>query len=139
MAGAASDEEANAAGYKAKRDAMTADLKRAQDRALELRKKNRGGAASLPSDYLFITRNGKAYTKESFKTLWATVRRRLSLAPRELPSMTCGPRQGAMPSPTWWQQELLHHADPKITKRVYRRKVPSSIPLPSAVKGRNAV
>lgn len=25
-------------------------------------------------------------------------------------------------------QELLHHAAPKITKRVYRRKVPSSIP-----------
>jgi hypothetical protein len=48
---------------------MTPDLKAALDRTLVLRKKNRGGAASLPSDYLFITRNGKPYTKESFKQL----------------------------------------------------------------------
>ena len=32
-------------------------------------------------------------------------------------------------------QELLHH---EVTKRVYRRKVPSSKPLPSAIGGRDA-
>jgi integrase len=35
-------------------------------------------------------------------------------------------------------QELLHHEDVKVTKRVYRRKVPSSKPLPSAIGGRDA-
>lgn len=33
-------------------------------------------------------------------------------------------------------QELLHHEDVKVTKRVYRRKVPTSKPLPSAIGGR---
>lgn len=32
--------------------------------------------------------------------------------------------------------ELLYHKDPKITKHVYRRKIPTSTPLPSAIKGR---
>ncbi|WP_225783320.1 hypothetical protein [Xenophilus sp. Marseille-Q4582] len=31
--------------------------------------------------------------------------------------------------------ELLHHADPKVTKRVYCRKIPMSAPLPSAIGG----
>ena len=33
-------------------------------------------------------------------------------------------------------QELLHHEDVKVTKRVYRRKVPTGTPLPSAIGGR---
>lgn len=45
---------------------MTPDLWAALTRALELRKKNRGGAASLPSDYLFITKQGNPYGKEAF-------------------------------------------------------------------------
>ena len=28
----------------------------------------------------------------------------------------------------WRPRELLHHEDPKVTKRVYRRKVPNSTP-----------
>lgn len=88
--------------------------------------------------YLFITRNGKAYTKESFKTLWATVRRRLGLAPREFTFHDMRAKAGSDAESDLAAQELLHHADPKITKRVYRRRVPSSVPLPSAVKGRNA-
>ncbi|WP_225783391.1 tyrosine recombinase XerC [Xenophilus sp. Marseille-Q4582] len=128
----------NAAGYEAKRYAMTPDLKQALDRALELRKKNRGGATSLPSDFLFITRNGKQYTKESFKSLWRTVRTRLGIGPREFTFHDMRAKAGSDAESDVAAQELLHHADPKITKRVYRRKVPSSIPLPSAVKGRNA-
>lgn len=51
-------------------------------RAKELRKKNRGGAASLPSDYLFITKQGQPYMKESFKSLWRVVRKKLGPKPR---------------------------------------------------------
>ena len=32
-------------------------------------------------------------------------------------------------------QELLHHEDVKVTKPVYRRKVPTGTPLPSAIGG----
>ena len=56
----------NSVGYVSKVYEMTPDLRRALCRAKELRKKNRGGAASLPSDYLFITKQGKPYASWLF-------------------------------------------------------------------------
>jgi hypothetical protein len=57
--------------------------------------------------------------------------------PREIPSTTCA--QGGVGFPLGRvAQELLHHEDVKMTKRVYRRKVPTGTPLPSAIRGRGA-
>lgn len=128
----------NDAGHQAKQYRMTPDLKQALDRALELRKKNRGGAKSLPSDYLFITRQGKPYTKESFKRLWRTLRSRVGLKPREITFHDMRAKAASDSASDTDAQELLHHEDVKITKRVYRRKVPTSTPLPSAIRGRDA-
>lgn len=48
----------NDKGYQTKAYETTPDLWRALSRAKELRKKNRGGAVSLPGDFLFITKHG---------------------------------------------------------------------------------
>ena len=126
----------NEKGHTAKSYTMTPDLWRALGRALELRKKRRGGAASLPSDYLFITKNGKPYGKESFKSLWRVVRTKLKLEAREITFHDMRAKAGSDSASDVAAQELLHHEDVKVTKRVYRRKVPSSTPLPSAIGGR---
>jgi integrase len=115
---------------------MTPDLWKALCRAKELRKKNRGGAASLPSDYLFITKQGKPYTKESFKSLWRVVRKKLGLAPREITFHDMRAKAASDEVSDESAKELLHHNDVKVTRRVYRRKVPVSTPLPSAIGGR---
>lgn len=81
---------------------------------------------------------GKSSTKESFKRLWRTLPTRAGLGPREFTFRDMRAKAGSDAESDLAAQELLHHADPKITKRIYRRKVPSSIPLPSTVKGRNA-
>lgn len=126
----------NDRGYESKSYDMTPDLWRALCSALELRKHNRGGAASLPSDYLFITKHGKPYTKESFKTLWRIVRTKLGLEAREITFHDMRAKAASDSDSDNAAQELLHHKDAKITKRVYRRKIPTSTPLPSAIKGR---
>lgn len=126
----------NDRGYESKPYDMTPDLWRALCRALELRKDNRGGAQSLPTDYLFITKQGKPYTKESFKRLWMTVRTKLGLKPREITFHDMRAKAASDAVSDGAAQELLHHKDPKITKSVYRRKIPKSTPLPSAIKGR---
>ena len=126
----------NARGYESKDYAMTPGLKTALDRALELRKKNRGGAKSLPSDFLFITRHGKQYGKESFKSLWRTVRIKLGLKPREVTFHDMRAKAGSDAESDHAAQVLLHHKDAKVTRKVYRRKVPMSTPLPSAIGGR---
>ena len=81
---------------------------------------------------------GKPCTKESFKRLCRTLRTRVGLGPRKFTFHDMRAKAGSDAESDLAAQELLHHASPKITKRVYRRKVPSSIPLPSTVKGRNA-
>lgn len=129
----------NDKGWVSKPYAMTPDLLAALERAKELRKKNRGGAASLPSDYLFITKQGKPYTKESFKRLWATVRTKLGLGAREITFHDMRAKAASDATSDQAATELLHHADPKITRRVYRRSVPESTPLPTAIGGRKRV
>ena len=126
----------NSVGYVSKVYEMTPDLWRALCRAQELRKKNRGGAKSLPSDYLFITKQGKPYTKESFKSLWRAVRKKLGLAPREITFHDMRAKAASDEVSDESAKELLHHNDVKVTRRVYRRKVPVSTPLPSAIGGR---
>lgn len=126
----------NGKGYITKAYSMTPDLWRALTRALELRKKNRGGAASLPSDYLFITKQGKPYGKEAFKTLWGAVRKKLGLQPREITFHDMRAKAASDSDSDVSAQELLHHEDVKVTKRVYRRKIPTGTPLPSAIGGR---
>lgn len=127
----------NERGHVSKPYLMTPDLRRALVAAVELRKANRGGAASLPSDYLFITKQGKPYSKESFKRLWANVREKLGLGPREITFHDMRAKAASDSNSDGDAQDLLHHEDVKVTKRVYRRKVPSSTPLPSAIGGRN--
>lgn len=116
---------------------MTPDLWKALNRAPELRKKNRSGAVSLPADFLFITKQGYPYRKESFKTLWRKVRVELGLKPREVTLHDMRAKAASDASSDHAAQKLLHHEDVKVTKRVYRRKVPTSKPLPSAIGGRN--
>ncbi|RYF57202.1 MAG: hypothetical protein EOO27_16225 [Comamonadaceae bacterium] len=128
----------NDKGHAAKSYTMTADLKAALDRALELRKKNRGGAASLPSDYLFITKQGKPYSKEAFKSLWRTVRSKLGLQAREITFHDMRAKAASDSASDTAAQELLHHEDVKVTRRVYRRRVPVSVPLPSAKHARSS-
>lgn len=128
----------NDKGFETKVYEMTPDLWKALTRARELRKKNRGGAVSLPADFLFITKQGKPYSKESFKTLWRKVRVELGLKPREVTFHDMRAKAASDASSDLAAQELLHHEDVKVTKRVYRRKVPTSKPLPSAIGGRNA-
>lgn len=105
-------------------------------RALELRKKRCGGAASLPSDYLFITKNGRPCGKESFKSLWRVVRTKLKLEAREITFHDMRAKAGSDSESDVAAKDRLHHEDVKVTKRVYRRKVPISTPLPSAIGGR---
>ncbi|MNX66628.1 Phage integrase family protein [compost metagenome] len=126
----------NEKGHVTKTYAMTPDLWRALTRALELRKKNRGGAASLPSDSLFITKQGNPYGKEAFKSLWRVVRTKLGLAAREITFHDMRAKAASDADSDVAAQELLHHEDVKVTKRVYRRKVPVGTPLPSAIGGR---
>ncbi|SDX16050.1 Site-specific recombinase XerD [Variovorax sp. YR634] len=126
----------NDKGYTTKAYTMTPDLWAALTRALDLRKKNRGGAASLPSDYLFITKQGNPYGKEAFKTLWRAVRTKLGLASREITFHDMRAKAASDSDSDVSAQELLHHEDVKVTKRVYRRKVPTGTPLPSAIGGR---
>ncbi len=126
----------NSVGYVSKVYEMTPDLWKALCRAKELRKKNRGGAASLPSDYLFITKQGNPYSKESFKSLWRVVRKKLGLAPREITFHDMRAKAASDEVSDESAKELLHHNDVKVTRRVYRRKVPVSTPLPSAIGGR---
>jgi integrase len=128
----------NDKGYQTKAYEMTPDLWKALSRAKELRKKNRGGAVSLPADFLFITKHGKPHTKESFKSLWPAVRERLGIGPREITFHDMRAKAASDSVSNVAAQELLHHEDVKVTKRVYRRKVPSSKPLPSAIGGRDA-
>ena len=126
----------NERGYESKSYDMTPDLWRALCEAMELRKRNRGGAISLTSDHLFITKQGKPYTKDSFRTLWRTVRTKLGLEPREITFHDMRAKAASDSESDGAAQELLHHKDAKTTKRVYRRKIPTSTPLPSAIKGR---
>jgi integrase len=111
----------NEKGFTTKAYTMTPDLWAALTRALELRKKNRGGAASLPSDYLL---------------LWRAVRTKLGLKPREITFHDMRAKAASDSDSDVSAQELLHHEDVKVTKRVYRRKVPTGTPLPSAIGGR---
>ena len=126
----------NERGYESKSYDMTPDLWRALCKALELRKSNRGGAKCQPSDFLFITKQGKPYTKDSFRSLWRTVRIKLELEPREITFHDMRAKAASDSESDSAAQELLHHKDAKTTKRVYRRKIPSSTPLPSAIKRR---
>lgn len=126
----------NARGHDVKAYSMTPHLKAALDRAKSLRAKNRGGASSLPSDFLFITKQGKPYTKESFKSLWRRVREKLNLQPREIVFHDMRAKAASDAASDHAAQELLHHEDVKVTRRVYRRKIPTSTPLPSAIQGR---
>ena len=91
---------------------------------------------SLPSDYLFITKQGKPYTKESFKSLWRVVRKKLGLKLREITFHDMRAKAASDEVSDKSAKELLHHQDVKITRRVYRRKVPVATPLPSAIGGR---
>ncbi|WP_080898455.1 tyrosine-type recombinase/integrase [Variovorax paradoxus] len=97
--------------------------------------RNRGGAAGLPSDYLFITKQGKPYGKEAFKTLWGAVRKKLGLKPREITFHDMRAKAASDSDSDVSAQKLLHHEDVKVTKHVYRRRVPTGTPLPSAIAG----
>lgn len=76
------------------------------------------------------------YGKEAFKTLWGAVRKKLGLAPREITFHDMRAKAASDSDSDESAQELLHHEDVKVTKRVYRRKVPTGTPLPSAIGGR---
>lgn len=125
----------NGRGHEEKSYTMTPDLRATLQRALELRRKNRGGAVSLPADYLFITKQGNPYGKEAFKSLWRAVRTKLGLKAREITFHDMRAKAASDASSDTAAQELLHHEDVKVTRKVYRRKVSASTPMPSARGG----
>lgn len=120
--------------------AWSTDLADAIARANEVRKHVQGGqstVAAMPHAYLFLTRAGKPYTKESFKSLWVR-----ALAKAEVPRANfhfhdIRAKAGSDSESDAEAQKRLNHTDPTTTKRVYRRRPVEATPLP-AVPRRSA-
>jgi integrase len=66
------------------------------------------------------------------------VREKLGIGPREITFHYMRAKAASDSVSDVAVKELLHHEDVKVTKRVYRRNVPSSKPLPSAIGERDA-
>lgn len=81
-------------------------------------------------------RAGKPDDKGAFRSLWRAVRTKLRIGAREITFHDMRAKAASDSDADVAAQELLHHEDVKVTKRVYRRKVPTSTPLPSAIGGR---
>lgn len=121
----------NGKGFIERPYTWTPDLRSAVDRALAIR------AARVKKDVddgqaLFLTEDGRPYTKEAYKSAWARVRRKLGLKAREVTVHDLGRAKAISDADSDLAgQQLAGHEDVKITRRVYRRKQIPAAPLPA--------
>lgn len=118
---------------------ITAELDAVLRRAEALRAKCRGGARldALPTAYLFITRNGTPYGKQSFARLWTTARRRAGLKAGEVTFHDIRAKTGSDSESDEAAQKRLQHKDLSTTRSVYRRKQSIVEPLPPVAFEKN--
>ncbi|MFA7278596.1 MAG: tyrosine-type recombinase/integrase [Sterolibacterium sp.] len=112
----------------------TTDLKDTIDRAKEIRRHVQGGqgeVAVMPHAYLFLTRAGKPYTKESFKSLWVRALTKAKVQRGDFHFHDIRAKAGSDSDSDAGAQKLLNHTDPTTTKRVYRRRPVEATPLPA--------
>lgn len=120
--------------------AWTDDLLDVIARAKGLRKKVQGGqnaVALMPHAHLFLTRAGKPYTKESFKSLWVRALAKAGVPRADFHFHDIRAKAGSDSESDADAQMRLNHTDPTTTKRVYRRRPVEATPLP-AVPRRSA-
>lgn len=123
----------NGKGYTEKTYTWTPDLRAQIDAALAMRQRAIGSKEKMnPVGALFLTRDGMPYSQEAYKSAWARVRKKLGLGSREITVHDLGRAKGISDCDTDEAgQELAHHEDIKVTKRVYRRKQIVGKPLPA--------
>jgi integrase-like protein len=112
----------------------TDDLRDVVKRALALRKKVRGGnkelkVRDLDTAPLFLSRTGKPYGISAFNTEWRRTRARAGIKAHAFHFHDLK-KKSLSDSPTLADaQERGDHADPEITRRVYRTKPAVVTPL----------
>ncbi len=121
----------NGKGYIEKPYTWTTDLREAVDKALSMRKV-RCKEGVDDGNALFLTDDGKPYTKEAYKSAWGRTRRKLGLKAREITVHDLGRAKTISDADSDEAgQKLAGHEDIKITKRVYRRKQVATTPMGS--------
>lgn len=85
----------------------------------ELRRTWQAVAASREIGPLFVSRKGKAYTVSGIETMFARLRRKAQVSGVTLHGLRA---KAADDVPLGHAQELLGHADPRVTKEHYRRR-----------------
>jgi integrase len=112
----------------------SADLADTIARAQEIRKHVQGGqssVATMPHAFLFLTRAGKPYTKESFKSLWVRALAKAEIDRGSFHFHDIRAKAGSDSESDAEAQKRLNHTDPTTTKRVYRRRPVEATPLPA--------
>ena len=113
------------------------DLHAVIDRALELRKKVRGGqkdVKDLATAPLFLNRVGKAFSETGFNSAWQRATRAAGFGKHELHFHDLKAK-AVSDSPNLEDAiDRGGHMDPRTTQRVYRRKPSEIVPLPRVSK-----
>lgn len=110
----------NGKGFVIKTYAWTPSLRKSVDEAQAIRAQRLG---PVSGDALFLTEDGKPFTKEAYKSQWTRLRKKLGIKAREITMHDLGRAKGISDAESDERgQELAGHEDTKITKRVYRRK-----------------
>lgn len=112
-------------------------LREILDRALELRRKARGGGkiADLATAPLFLNRHGKRVTETGFNSMAQRAHRRAGFGAHEY-HFHDNRRKAASDAPSLEKaQDLLLHLDPRTTRAVYRAKPVEVVPLKRVSKG----
>lgn len=115
------------------------DLRDVVKRALELRKKVRGGkkdlkVADLETAPLFLSRTGKPFGDSAFNTAWRRAREAAGVKAGEFHFHDIKAKAISDSPDLQNAQERGDHADSTITKTVYRRKPAVVTPLPRVSK-----
>lgn len=119
----------NGKGYIIKPYSWTDDLHKSIEQALSMRDER---VTPLSGEALFLLDNGKPFTKEAYKSQWARLRKKLGIKAREITMHDLGRAKAISDADSDEQgQQLAGHEDSKITKRVYRRKINPTAPMPN--------
>lgn len=111
----------------------TDELREVVNRALELRRKARGGqsqVADLASAPLFLNRKGKAITVSGFNSMWYRARSKAGFAEGEFHFHDIKAKSMSDSPDVVNAMERGGHVDLRMAKRVYRRKPTDVIPMP---------
>jgi integrase len=116
----------------------TDDLRAVIARVLELRAKARGGqkaVTDLDTAPLFLNREGKAFTRTGFNSMWQRARRAAGFTEAHELHFHDMKAKALSDSPTL--EDAMNrgdHVEPRTTRRVYQRKPVEVIPLPRVGK-----